>query len=295
MNGKYQSTNSNHHTNNESHQQLNQNHHDNSSPRRISLSQVQCYCEYCNGRVDVERMVGKGGFSTVFLESKGESVLKILPIDQDFDQLQTGLEEAKALISLSHPNIVNYKLVLLKIISLSLFIFSSNRDLFIHHITPEKEEKEDEELEGSDIEERRKINPFHPPSCPLFVCILMEFCEEGAVSDVLDYCSSVLSFPFTNQLNKQIEEEEKDSENMSKNDKTPSIQQQQSEFHESNILLPFHYSLAIIYQIASAILHLHSSYLIHSGFLSFQFLKFILSCQSMFFFFYKISSWIMCL
>jgi len=81
---------------------------------------VPCECRLCRGDIELGDLVGRGGFGSVFrsrepLAASREGVCKFISVDieRDVNGLQDALNEAKLLIELRHPNIVEYRDVFL--------------------------------------------------------------------------------------------------------------------------------------------------------------------------------------
>ena len=212
-------------------------------------SYSSCSCQICLEKLDILSLLGQGGFSRVYmvrhkfpsssssssksLKKRKPFILKVLPVMENFDQLQAGLEEAKTLILLSHPYIVHYK---------DMFVhyggIRNNTIVNLVYLLKDKNETEDDDQDTSN--DNHLV--FSPPSCPLFVCLAMEYCLEGNLDELLS------SFDSPHRCLKKgwTLEEKKGEEDLFS-------------------FFPFSWLCTVLYQISLALDHLHSvHHLIHS-------------------------------
>lgn len=117
----------------------------------------RCACPMCSGRFRLTKMIGEGAFGTVHRctdEDDGDTcVVKMIKVDieNDVNELQEALDEAKHLISLSHTHVVAYN------------------DVFVHRVLSRR------------VVSSRKMGSFQD-----YVCIVMEYCSEGTLLDTVE-------------------------------------------------------------------------------------------------------------
>lgn len=116
--------------------------------------EVPCQCLLCLGDIVLQEQIGEGGFGEVFKCRSGNELLvtKMIPVDleKNVNVLQDALDEAKLLIELRHPNIVEYK------------------DVFIHR---------DMVVRGDSGNGKKRVKTRDS------VCIVMEYCRGGTLLD----------------------------------------------------------------------------------------------------------------
>jgi tRNA A-37 threonylcarbamoyl transferase component Bud32 len=130
-----------------------------------------CKCRLCIGNFDKRQEIGQGAFGKVYRASfkKAPCVIKMIQVDttNSLSDVQDAIDEATNLVQLEHRNVVRYK------------------DVFMHRTV--------------------KPQPIYRCSDRIFedfVCIVMEYCDKGSLSDFAD--SGKMTFALALQAAREI-------------------------------------------------------------------------------------------